>query len=124
MPLITLAGPTTIAPCIKQGINISKAYAAQGIKQHLVLVIVTDGDVSDVERDKQAVIEAANYPISICVIGVGDGPFRTMEQFDRLRGRRFDNLHFCNFTDFIAKHQRDENPELSFATSVFTEVGR
>lgn len=89
-----------------------------------MLVIVTDGNVSDMARDKQAVIEAANYPISICVVGVGDGPFDTMEQFDRLRGRRFDNLHFCNFTDFIARHQHDENPELSFAANVFTEVGR
>lgn len=88
-----------------------------------MLVIVTDGDVSDFERDKKAVCDASHYPISICAIGVGDGPFDKMDGFDRFRkGRLFDNFHFCNFTKFLRTHAKDENPELSLATQVFTEV--
>ena len=40
-----------------------------------------------------------------------------------MKGRKFDNVHFCNFTEFINNNKMDENPELSLATKVFTEVG-
>ncbi|CAL5990972.1 Copine_I [Hexamita inflata] len=121
---VTLSGPTTLAPAITQGISICKAYQAQGNKQQVILLIITDGDVSDEVRDCQAVCDASNYPISICVIGVGDGPFDKMERFDDLKkGRKFDNFHFTDFTEFMKKAQRMENPELQFAAEIFVEIG-
>ena len=58
-----------------------------------MLVILTDGNVSDIELDKRAIEECSNYPISIIAVGLGDGPFDTMEYFDDFRGnRRFDNF--------------------------------
>ena len=78
---------------------------------------MTDGDVADFERDKEAVCLASNYPISICALGIGDGPFEKMEMFDNLENdRKFDNFHFCNFTQFMQKASRMENPELELAT--------
>ncbi|CAL5971339.1 Copine_I [Hexamita inflata] len=119
-----LSGPTTLAPAINKGVEICKAYQSQNIKQQVILLILTDGDVSDEARDCQAVCEASNYPISICVIGVGDGPFDKMERFDNLKqGRRFDNFHFTDFAKFMKKAQRMENPELQFAADVFVEIG-
>jgi len=117
--MVTLSGPTTLAPIIRQAIEVSKAYG----KQFVILLVLTDGDMSDPKEDIEAIIEASNYPIAISVVGIGDGPFDTMEKFDdRIKGRKFDNFQFVNFTAMEKKFERDENPELSLATRIFMEI--
>ena len=44
----------------------------------LFLILMTDGDVSNFEADRRAIIRASGYPISICALGFGDGPFDAM----------------------------------------------
>ena len=53
---------------------------------------MTDWDVSNFEADRRAIIEASSYPISICALGFGDGPFDSMQRFDDMPGRKFDNF--------------------------------
>lgn len=46
-----------------------------------------------------------------------------MERFDNMRSRRkFDNVNFIDFTQFMKEHKHDETPELSFATELFEEI--
>lgn len=119
VPLVTLSGPTTLAPIIRQAIEVCKSYK----NELIILFVLTDGDMSDPKRDEQAIIEASNYPIAITVLGIGDGPFDTMVQFDdKIRGRKFDNFQFANFTAMEKKFARMENPELELATHVFMEL--
>lgn len=120
LSFVQLSGPTTFAPLIQQAIAVSKAY---NNKQYVLLLILTDGDVSDIKRDTQAIVDASQYPISISAVGLGDGPFKTMEHFDdNIKGRRFDNFQFVNFTALEAKIKNAENPELILAKALFQEI--
>ena len=49
-----------------------------------------------------AIVEASNHPMSIVCVGVGDGPFEQMVDFDdRLPKRRFDNFQFVEMERLV-----------------------
>ena len=87
-PQIVLSGPTNFAPAIYRTIDIVREQ-----KQYHILVIIADGEVIKIRETANAIVEASNYPISIIMVGVGDGPFDLMEEFDdKLPQRKFDNV--------------------------------
>lgn len=114
---VTLSGPTTFAPLIHKAIEIVEQE-----KAYTILVIVADGQVVDEhERStRQAIVEASNFPLSIIVVGVGDGPWDRMHEYDELLPqRRFDNFQFVEYEDVVhtAKY-----PDTSFALHALMEV--
>jgi len=114
-PGIYLDGPTSFAPLIKKAIEIVKQE-----KRYHILIIIADGQVSNILETANAIVEASHYPISIIMIGVGDGPWNTMEEFDdRLPQRKFDNFRFVPFHDTMIKA---ENREVSFSIAALQEI--
>lgn len=117
-PGMTLAGPTNFAPVIRQAIEISKEERA-----YQILVIIADGQVTNRKETEQAIVEASHHPISIVVIGVGDGPWDLMEEFDdELPARRFDNFQFVPFDKVMSSVKPGKNADATFACAALMEI--
>jgi len=96
----SLSGPTSLVPIIRRGVDLARSERCF----HL-LIIITDGDISDVEQTRAAVTLASNEDLAIVIVGVGDGPFTTLEMLDdHVPERTFDNCQFVNFETLRAAY--------------------
>lgn len=115
-PTTTLWGPTSFAPVIRKAVEF-----AQQTRQYQILVIIADGQVNDNGATRQALIEASQYPVSVICVGVGDGPWHAMREFDdSLAQRRFDNFQFVDFTGLA--NASGYNVDIPFAVAALQEV--
>ena len=49
-----------------------------------MLLIITDGEINDMEPTKQALVLAVQQPLSIIIVGVGSAEFTSMKILDRV----------------------------------------
>ncbi|CAL6009914.1 Phospholipid-binding_copine family protein [Hexamita inflata] len=69
--------------------------------QFVVLILLTDGDLFDCGEARQAVVDASYFPMSIAALGIGNGPFDSIQVFDnKIYDRMFDNFCFHHF-DYV-----------------------
>lgn len=102
VPHVDLSGPTSFAPIVNQAIQIVQE---SGNDFH-ILVIIADGQVSQSCRKEtvDAIVAASRLPISIIMVGVGDGPWEEMVNFDdKLPTRLFDNFQFVEFEKIMRR---------------------
>ncbi|XP_052779910.1 copine-8-like isoform X2 [Mya arenaria] len=126
---IQLYGPTNFAPCIN---HVSKFAAAKpNGDEYFILLIITDGIITDMPQTCEAIVNAASLPMSIIIIGVGDADFEAMEVLDgddvRLssRGRyaERDIVQFVPYKEFMGRS--GDNPavvQARLAREVLEEI--
>lgn len=103
--------------------------------QYHVLLIIADGQVTrsvDTENGKlssqekktiDAIVKASEYPLSIVLVGVGDGPWDMMREFDdNIPARAFDNFQFVNFTEIMSRNVDSNRKETEFALAALMEI--
>jgi hypothetical protein len=130
VPHLNLSGPTSFAPLIYAAISVVE----NSNWQYHVLVIIADGQVTTANTNDgrlspqeqatiQAIVEASHYPLSIVMVGVGDGPWDAMQHFDDcIPERAFDNFQFVNFTDIMSTSKDMSKKEAAFALAALMEI--
>lgn len=120
---IRLSGGTSFVPIIKHSIDIIKGKGG-----YHILVIISDGSVDDYAANHQALVEASNYPLSVIMVGVGNGDtdqFQKMKNLDDdTSGKKFDNFQFVNFTELweSTDGMEQEEREAEFAVEALMEI--
>lgn len=65
-----------------EGAEASAHLAISFLQQYFILLIITDGVISDMEETRHAVVQASKLPMSIIIVGVGNADFAAMEFLD------------------------------------------
>ena len=116
VPRVVMSGPTNFAPAIEASIQI-----VERSRSYHILVIIADGQVTNRAYTEAAIVRASAYPLSIVLVGVGDGPWDMMEEFDdSLPQRKFDNFQFVNATEVQQKFP--DMPDVAFALACLMEI--
>ncbi|TDH67093.1 hypothetical protein CCR75_008240 [Bremia lactucae] len=127
---VVMAGPTSFAPIINEAVNIVNRSG-----NFHILVIIADGQVTRsvdipphaVSKNEKETIDAitfaSNFPLSIVMVGVGDGPWDSMIYFDNhLLHRKFDNFQFVEYHKITSQFSDPQMKETQFALQTLMEV--
>uniref|UniRef100_A0A671TFP3 Copine-3 n=1 Tax=Sinocyclocheilus anshuiensis TaxID=1608454 RepID=A0A671TFP3_9TELE len=126
LPQIRLYGPTNFSPIINHVARIAAEAAQQtNAAQYCVLLIITDGEITDLDQTRQSIVNSSKLPMSIIIVGVGEADFKAMEFLDgdsgvlkSLTGEPVarDIVQFVPFKQFTSA------PKEALAQSVLAEV--
>uniref|UniRef100_A0A671P3N6 Copine-3 n=1 Tax=Sinocyclocheilus anshuiensis TaxID=1608454 RepID=A0A671P3N6_9TELE len=126
LPQIRLYGPTNFSPIINHVARIAAGAAQQpNAAQYFVLLIITDGEITDLDQTRQSIVNSSKLPMSIIIVGVGEADFKAMEFLDgdngvlkSLTGEPVarDIVQFVPFKQFA------NAPKEALAQSVLAEV--
>ena len=124
---IRLSGPTNFSPMIRNLNNEVKMNLQKGLAMsYNILLILTDGQISDLQLTIDELVEASFLPISVIIVGIGNGNFGNMDILDadynplcdsRKRKADRDLVQFVPFNDY-------KNDPSKLAEQVLEEIPR
>ncbi|XP_063694395.1 copine-3-like isoform X2 [Bolinopsis microptera] len=106
---VQLYGPTNASPIIGNVATMAReALHQRQAKDYFILLLLTDGILTDMQQTIHMIIEASELPLSIIIVGVGDADFSDMERLDAddkllslgNRKAKRDIVQFVPFRDF------------------------
>ncbi|KAJ3127828.1 Copine-8 [Nowakowskiella sp. JEL0407] len=119
LPRLGLAGPTNFAPTIDLvSTQIRSSLDDPTYNTYTFLLILTDGEISDMQETTDAIVLATDLPLSIVIVGIGNSNFANMDKLDadneplrhssgRIRAKR-DIVQFVPFSKFRADSIGDQ----------------
>lgn len=114
---VKLSSPTKFTPVFEEMFRYIKSRTDDLKKrnQYFILTILTGGRISDEGDTINAIVEASHtMPLSVLIVGVGEGPFEKMEKLDsngaKLRSRQTGKemrRDIVQFTEFRENESRE-----------------
>ncbi|KAK3760019.1 hypothetical protein RRG08_064692 [Elysia crispata] len=109
--------PTNVAPILRRVVAFAQAaqsaeMGGRGVLSYHILLLLTDGVLSDMADVRDTLVEASGLPLSLIIVGVGDANFRDMNVLDgddgvlkSTQGQpvKRDIVQFVPFREFIQK---------------------
>jgi hypothetical protein len=126
---VQLYGPTNFAPCIRHVAKFANQY--QDGSHYFILLILTDGVITDIYDTKEAIVDASTLPLSIIIVGIGNADFSAMDELDSDNtvltapsGRRAarDIVQFVPFNQFLQSGTNPTVGRLHLAREVLREI--
>uniref|UniRef100_A0A8P4G3C8 Copine-8 n=1 Tax=Dicentrarchus labrax TaxID=13489 RepID=A0A8P4G3C8_DICLA len=77
---VRLYGPTHFSPVINHVARYASAVTDGS--QYFILLIISDGVITDMAQTKESIVNAASLPMSIIIVGVGPAEFDEMIELD------------------------------------------
>uniref|UniRef100_A0A0K0FBH5 Copine-8 n=1 Tax=Strongyloides venezuelensis TaxID=75913 RepID=A0A0K0FBH5_STRVS len=119
---VELSGPTNFAPTVRFAARQASMIPNDG-SRYCVVLIITDGVISDMEKTKEEIIKASSLPLSIIIVGVGYDSFEEMKVLDsdkvmlNLHGKyaKRDIVQFVQLRNFLPPHRVLTEEERSIA---------
>ena len=72
---VSLSGPTYFGPILEETMKLAAACKQQGSRTYQTLLILTDGDIHDMDKTIDLIYQSAYLPLSIIIVGVGEAGF-------------------------------------------------
>lgn len=101
------SGPTVFTEVISLAAAEAKSRQEANPLSYTILLLLTDGAVTDVEATKQTLASIASAPLSIVIVGIGNADFSTMQYLDDFERRSDMNRDIVQFVQFNA-HEYDK----------------
>ena len=122
---VELAGPTLFAPLITETMKMAVENKQKGSQVYTILLILTDGEIHDMENTINCLIQSAKLPLSIIIVGIGNGDFGKMEILDGDEGLYNSNGMRAerDLVQFVPFRKFEGNQEL-LAKEVLEEIPR
>jgi hypothetical protein len=96
-----MSGPTVFTEVIQLAATQAKQRHQIKPLSYSILLLLTDGAVTDVEATKQALASVADAPLSVVIVGIGNADFSAMQfldDFEKRSGVHRDIVQFVQFS--------------------------
>ncbi|KYQ93593.1 phospholipid-binding protein [Tieghemostelium lacteum] len=121
---IVFSGPTYFAPLIREAAR-QASMPTPTQQKYTILLIITDGEILDMDNTIDAIVEASILPFSIVIVGVGNANFDNMNQLDgdggllkSTRGQRAER----DIVQFVPMRQFTTAPFGALASETLREI--
>ena len=79
---LSLSGPTNFCELVQTAQTFTTDAYRPDYQHYTVLLILTDGLITDMQQTTDAIVAASQSPLSIIIVGIGNADFSNMEQLD------------------------------------------
>ena len=116
LPKLVFSGPTNFAEIIRYFGDFAYWHVSNGLRfNYFVLLIMTDGQITDMENTIDEVVRCSELPVSIIITGVGSEDFRDMDRLDAdtnpLYSKRYKKYARRDIVQFVPFNQYAQNPQ-------------
>ena len=108
---VTFSGPTYFSPIITKTIEDIKSKGLNN-NTYYILLILTDGQINDLDETRNRIVEASTLPLSIIIVGIGHADFSNMSLLDGddnplldSKGRKIRDI--VQFVQYDAKYKQN-----------------
>lgn len=79
---VELSGPTFFSPLIAEAMKMCEYHKQSESENYTILLILTDGEIHDMDKTKDLIVRSSHLPLSIIIVGIGNADFGKMEELD------------------------------------------